>query len=111
MGWCKICTRIVGDFSGRGHVVTEADIPELLKLGKEHLYIWEKRKYGFMKTREQSLHRALRRRPHSQIGNKKKEKLIFFSEIDGLLKVDTERLKAVNLLEMSSSVPAMEIFR
>ena len=26
----------------KGHVVTEADIPELLKLGKDHLYVWEK---------------------------------------------------------------------
>lgn len=23
------------------HIVTEADIPELLKLGKDHLYVWE----------------------------------------------------------------------
>ena len=26
----------------KGHVVREEDIPELLKLGKEHLYVWEK---------------------------------------------------------------------
>ena len=26
----------------KGHVVTEEDIPELLKLGKDHLYVWEK---------------------------------------------------------------------
>ena len=26
----------------KGHVVTEEDIPVLLSLGKEHLYVWEK---------------------------------------------------------------------
>ena len=26
----------------KGHIVTGEDIPELLKLGKEHLYVWEK---------------------------------------------------------------------
>lgn len=26
----------------KGHVVTEEDIPVLLSIGKEHLYIWEK---------------------------------------------------------------------
>ena len=25
----------------KGHVVTEADIPVLLSMGKEHLYVWE----------------------------------------------------------------------
>lgn len=26
----------------KGHIVTEADIPVLLSMGKEHLYVWEK---------------------------------------------------------------------
>ena len=26
----------------KGHVVTEEDIPVLLSVGKEHLYVWEK---------------------------------------------------------------------
>ena len=26
----------------KGHVVTEEDIPVLLSLGKEHIYVWEK---------------------------------------------------------------------
>ena len=26
----------------KGHVVTEEDIPVLLSMGKEHLYVWEK---------------------------------------------------------------------
>lgn len=26
----------------KGHIVTEEDIPVLLSIGKEHLYVWEK---------------------------------------------------------------------
>ena len=26
----------------KGHIVTEEDIPVLLSVGKEHLYVWEK---------------------------------------------------------------------
>lgn len=43
---CHDLTRIVpGEFKGaqfrKGHIVTEADIPMLLSMGKEHLYVWE----------------------------------------------------------------------
>lgn len=43
---CHDITKIVpGEFKGpafrKGHIVTEADIPELLSLGKDHLYVWE----------------------------------------------------------------------
>jgi molybdenum cofactor synthesis domain-containing protein len=41
---CQDVTKIVpGEFKGRafkkGHIITEDDIPELLKLGKEHVYV------------------------------------------------------------------------
>lgn len=43
---CHDLTRIVpGEFKGaqfrKGHIVTEDDIPVLLSMGKEHLYVWE----------------------------------------------------------------------
>ena len=43
---CHDITKIVpGEFKGRafekGHIITKADIAELKKLGKEHIYIWE----------------------------------------------------------------------
>lgn len=45
---CHDITRIVKDVVKdtpfrKGHVVTKEDIPMLLSLGKEHLYIWEKK--------------------------------------------------------------------
>jgi hypothetical protein len=43
---CHDMTAILADgFKGvkfpRGHVITEADIPELLNIGKAHIYVWE----------------------------------------------------------------------
>ena len=43
---CHDMTQIIKDvYKGarfrKGHVVTEEDIPILLSMGKEHLYVWE----------------------------------------------------------------------
>lgn len=35
----------------KGHIITEEDIPVLLSVGKEHIYIWEKMSICFMKMR------------------------------------------------------------
>ena len=42
-------TKIVpGEFKGRlfkkGHVIKKEDIPKLLDIGKEHIYVWEPKK-------------------------------------------------------------------
>ena len=44
---CHDLTQIIpGQYKGarfrKGHVVTEEDIPVLLSMGKEHLFVWEK---------------------------------------------------------------------
>ena len=56
---CHDITRIVKDVVKdtpfrKGHVVTEEDIPLLLSIGKEHLYIWEK-KEGMLHEDEAAL--------------------------------------------------------
>lgn len=51
-----------------------------------------------MKTRGQSFCISSAPAPTFADRKQKKGKIDIFSEIDGLLKVDTERLKAVNLL-------------
>lgn len=79
-------------------MVTEADIPELLKLGKEHLYIWEKKEGWLHENEGAELLYQLCAGAHIRRSETKEGKIDIFSEIDGLLKVDTERLKAVNLL-------------
>lgn len=36
----------------KGHIITEEDIPVLLSVGKDHIYIWEKMTRFSMKTRQ-----------------------------------------------------------
>ena len=45
----------------KGHVVTEEDIPVLLSVGKENLYVWEKQEGCSMKmTRQRCCARSAR---------------------------------------------------
>ena len=39
----------------KGHIVTEEDIPVLLSMGKDHLYVWERRKACSTRTRPPSV--------------------------------------------------------
>lgn len=100
---CHDITRIVKDeFKGpafrKGHVVTEADVPELLKLGKEHLYIWEKKEGWLHEDEGAEILYQLCAGDYIRKSETKEGKIDIFSQVDGLLKVNTERLKEVNLL-------------
>jgi molybdenum cofactor synthesis domain-containing protein len=101
---CHDITRIVpgkakGPAYRKGHVVTAADIPELLKLGKEHLYVWEMKK-GFVHEDEAGLRiaRALAGRGVS-LTEPSEGKVKLIAGSDGLCAIDEERLVAVNMLE------------
>ncbi len=101
---CHDLTRIVpGEMKDaqfrKGHIVTEADIPMLLSMGKEHLYVWE--------TDENTLHEndaaarlcALCENEHMTRGAVKEGKLELFAEADGLFVADKARLDDVNALD------------
>ena len=52
---CHDITQIIKDekkgvLFSKGHIVKEEDIPLLLSVGKEHLFVWEKKAF-FMKMR------------------------------------------------------------
>lgn len=100
---CHDITRIIRGVTKdtvfcKGHIIREEDIPVLLSVGKDHIYIWENDEnmlheneaaeilYGFCKNRFM--------RP-SEI---KEGKIEVIAECDGLLKVDSEKLKKVNAL-------------
>ena len=102
---CHDLTRIVKDeFKGaqftKGHVVTEEDIPMLLSMGKEHLYVWEMEE-GMLHENE-----AAKRlydicandniRPSQTI---KEGKIEAFAECDGYFEVDADRLDEINSID------------
>ena len=80
----------------KGHVVTEADIPVLLSMGKEHLYVWE-RQPGMLHEDEAALRlRALCQNEHMHATAVKEGKVELIADCDGLFQVDVARLNALN---------------
>lgn len=102
---CHDMTRIVKDVSKgpafrKGHVVTEADIPLLLSMGKENLYVWEKEP-GMLHEDEgaQILYEICAGdSPYLTPSEVKEGKIEVSAAQDGLFLVDQDRLRAVNAL-------------
>ena len=98
---CHDLTQIIpGEYKDarfrKGHIVTEADIPVLLAMGKEHLFVWEK-KPGMLHENEAAERLAdLCGSEHMRRSAVKEGKIELTAEIDGLFQVDTARLQAVN---------------
>ncbi|MFD2172259.1 molybdopterin-binding protein [Tumebacillus lipolyticus] len=97
-------TRIVpGEFKGRafrkGHVIREEDIPALLNIGKEHIYILEL-SAGELHEDEAAMRmgRALCS-DQMRFEEPHEGKVVLQAERPGLLKVDEERLFAINMID------------
>lgn len=82
----------------KGHIVTEEDVPILLSMGKDNLYVWEK-KEGILHENEaaQILYKICKN-DYMEGSEVKEGKIQISACTDGLFKVDTERLKRVNSL-------------
>ncbi|MBL0389208.1 molybdopterin-binding protein [Tumebacillus sp. ITR2] len=97
-------TRIVpGVFKGRaftkGHIIREEDIPELLKIGKEHIYVLELSD-GELHEDDAALRMAAVLGGENMTYEDPHEgKVVLKSAIQGLLKVDVKRLMQINLID------------
>lgn len=80
----------------KGHVVTEEDIPVLLSMGKEHLYVWEMTPGMVHENDAAERLLALCGTEHMQRTQVKEGKIELRADCDGLFCVDSERLLAVN---------------
>lgn len=99
---CHDLTQIIpGEYKGarfrKGHVVAEEDIPVLLSMGKENLYVWELNA-GMLHEDDAALRlcglsmgQNIRRTEEIREG-----KIELFAACDGYFTVDAERLFAVN---------------
>ncbi|MGN1369777.1 MAG: molybdopterin-binding protein [Aristaeellaceae bacterium] len=83
----------------KGHIVTEADIPELLKLGKDHLYVWEKDESMLHEDEAAAILRDVCLGQNMVAGEPSEGKIELKATCDGLLVIDSERLLAVNDIE------------
>lgn len=100
---CHDITRIVKDevkevVFKKGHVVKEEDIPILLNVGKEHLFVWEKKEGMLHEDEAAEILRDMVRNDYMRATQPSEGKIELIAEKDGLLLIDVERLKKINTL-------------
>ena len=82
----------------KGHVVREEDIPVLLSVGKEHLYVWEQQEGMLHENEGAEILRSLCQGENLHPTPVKEGKIELVADCDGVLLVDRAKLRAVNSL-------------
>lgn len=83
----------------KGHIVTADDIPKLLSIGKDHLYVWEKDENMLHENEAAVILANICKNDYMSLSDVKEGKIEVVSKIDGLFQVDIERLECINELE------------
>ena len=100
---CHDITQIIpgkkkGPVFKKGHVIREEDIEVLLSVGKESIYVWEHNENMLHENEAAEILREICQGDHMHAGPVSEGKIELFADMDGLLKVDTRGLYAVNHL-------------
>lgn len=100
MTLCHDITAMVDGFKGaafkRGHMITQEDIPKLLDIGKQHVFIWEE---NAGEIHEEDAARRLSQMTTvngAHYGSISEGKVQLFADQDGMFRVDKALLAAVN---------------
>ena len=98
---CHDVTQIIpgvakGPVFRKGHIIRPEDIPVLLSVGKDNIYIWEVNESMMHENDAAEVLYELCRSEHIRAGEVKEGKIEACATIDGLLKIDRERLRTVN---------------
>lgn len=80
----------------KGHIVQPEDIPVLLSIGKEHLYVWEADESMLHENDAARILCDLCKNEYMHESEVKEGKIELSAAIDGLFKVDSRRLRLVN---------------
>ncbi|WP_418792276.1 molybdopterin-binding protein [Phosphitispora sp. TUW77] len=89
-----------GPLFRKGHVVEEKDIPQLLNIGKEHLYLLEQSE-GLLHEDDAAIrlaNAATGKSPDFEITSPKEGRVNIKAAVDGLLKINVEQLVKLNSL-------------
>ena len=103
---CMLCHDITQIIPGvvkdavfrKGHVVTREDIPVLLSVGKEHLYVWEKQEGMLHEDEAAEILRSVCQNAQMDASKPKEGKIELTAQCDGVLKVDKEKLCRINAM-------------
>lgn len=101
---CHDITRIIKDVEKgvafkKGHIVREEDIPVLLSIGKEHLYVWEKKEGMLHENEAAEVLYEICKNENIKRSEVKEGKVDLIADIDGLFRVDVDRLDEINDLD------------
>lgn len=98
---CHDLTQIIKDVTKdavfrKGHIVQPEDIPVLLSIGKEHLYVWEADESMLHENDAARILVDLCKSEGMSESAVKEGKIELAAAVDGLFKVDSKRLQLVN---------------
>ena len=101
---CHDLTQIIpGEYKGarfkKGHIVTKEDIPVLLKMGKENLYIFEMDENMLHENDAAEILCEICKGININRSEVKEGKIELVSDIDGLFTLDKERLYQINSID------------
>lgn len=82
----------------KGHIVKEEDIPVLLSIGKDNLYVWEKEEGMIHEDDGADILSTICQGDNIERGKVKEGKIDLYAGCDGLLKVNTDILNQINYL-------------
>lgn len=82
----------------KGHVVTKEDIPILLSIGKDHLYVWEKDENMYHEDEAAQILFDMCKNKYMEPSPVKEGKIDIIANRDGYFIVDIERLNRINSL-------------
>ena len=82
----------------KGHVITEEDVPVLLSVGKDHIYIWENHENMLHENDAAEILYDICKNENMRPSEIKEGKIELIAECDGVLKIDTKKLNQINSL-------------
>ncbi|MBP3913832.1 MAG: molybdopterin-binding protein [Lachnospiraceae bacterium] len=82
----------------KGHVVTKEDIPVLLSIGKEHLYVWEMAEGMLHENEAADVLRSICQNEYMEASAPKEGKINLIAKCDAVLKIRRDKLLQINSL-------------
>ena len=82
----------------KGHIIREEDVPVLLSVGKDHIYIWENNENMLHENDAALVLYDMCKNENMSPSQIKEGKIELTAQCDGLLKINREKLNEVNAL-------------
>ena len=83
----------------KGHIITEEDIPVLLSVGKDQIYIWENDETKMHENDAAEILSTITKGKNMHASAVKEGKIEQIADCDGLFMIDSDRLKAINSID------------